>query len=74
MQKTMRTVITDRVRTQFNMVHLSDITTVNGKMLDKIFPMRREMSVLRNQYKWPEKYHVVTIDYTLWKSFLYSIV
>ena len=44
----------NRVRSQFNVVNMSDITTANGKALDERFLLRQEVRVNINQYKWPE--------------------
>ena len=49
---------------------MSDITTTNGKVLDERFLTRKEMSVHKNQFRWPEKHSMVSKDYTIWKSLL----
>jgi hypothetical protein len=49
-------------------VHVSDISTADGRSLDHAFLAGIEFPGQRNDYVWPVKHHVTQSDYTSWRK------
>ena len=60
----------NRVRMMHGVVSLSDITTANGRSVDRIFLASSAFEGSRNDYYWPVKHHVSPSDYTVWRKTL----
>ena len=60
----------NRVRMLHEVVHLSDITTANGKTLDTAFLISDPFPEKRNDLVWPAQHHVSTTDFTEWRQFM----
>ena len=60
----------NRVRMLHEIVHLSDITTANGKQLDPAFLRSDPFPESRNSFHWPAQHHLQQSDYTTWRRFL----
>ena len=56
----------NRVRMRHNVVFLSDITTANGRSIDRLFTASSEFEEVRNNFECPSKHYVSSSDYTLW--------
>ena len=63
----------NRVRMLHEVVHLSDITTANGKTLDTAFLRSDPFPEKRNNFTWPSKHHVSSTDFTTWRHFMESV-
>ena len=63
----------NRVRMLHEVVHLSDITTANGKTLDTAFLRSDPFPEKRNNFTWPSKHHVSSTDFTAWRHFMESV-
>ena len=60
----------NRVRMLHEVIHLSDITTANGKTLDTAFLRSDPFPEKKNEYSWPAQHHVTSTDYTHWRKFM----
>ena len=60
----------NRVRMKFKVIHLSDITTADGRKLEKRFLNKHPYDSFRNSYNWPTKHRVSVLDYGVWRKFL----
>ena len=60
----------NRVRMLHEIIHLSDLTTANGKTLDPAFLISEPFSESRNDYQWPTKHHVTPSDFTTWRKLM----
>jgi len=60
----------NRVRMMHGVVSLSDITTANGRSIDRIFLASSAFEGSRNDFYWPVKHHVSPSDYTVWRKTL----
>jgi len=59
-----------RVRMEMGVVHLSDITSADGKKMDNnCFAIKHKIHI-RNTYDWPIKHTVSKADYTTWRKFM----
>ena len=63
----------NRVRISHRVVHLSDVTTADGRCLDQQFLRSTPFSGCRNDFTWPVKHCVKTGDYTEWRRVLRRI-
>ena len=60
----------NRVRMLHKVVSLADITSANGKGIDRIFTSSSEFEGSRNNFEWPSKHHVSSGDFTVWRKAL----
>ena len=60
----------NRVRMIHEIIHLSDITTADGKHLDPAFLRSDPFPEQRNSFAWPVKHKLQPGDYTTWRLFL----
>ena len=60
----------NKVRMLHEVIHLSDITTANGRSLDPAFLISDPFPEKRNDYLWPAKHHVFQTDFTIWRKFM----
>ena len=61
------------VRMKLNIVHLSDITTLDGRKLEMNFYSTTLPNIHRNDYDWPIKHFVTPKDVTMWRKFLRKV-
>ena len=62
-----------RVRSHLSVVHVNDVCYDNGRNMDVEFFANTYTVKYRNTYNWPEKYHVIKVDYTAWRKLLKCI-
>jgi hypothetical protein len=62
----------NKVRMQLQIVWLSDITTADGRCLDKRF-IKPGSTLKRNHYQWPLKHSLSTVDWQRWKRWCQQI-
>ena len=62
--------VINRVRMAFGVVHLSDITILNGKRLEQSVINNKNYRPYRNRHSWLSNHHVKGTDFTVWKRFL----
>ena len=62
-----------RARMKMGVIHLSDITTADGKKLDPRFYATSLPNVRRNTYDWPIKHFISTEDVARWRRFLRNV-
>ena len=60
----------NKVRMLHEVIHLSDITTANGRSLDPAFLISEPFPELRNDFTWPSKHNVFPADFTIWRIFM----
>jgi len=60
----------NRVRMLHNVVSLVDITSANGRHVDRIFTSSSGFEGSRNAFEWPCKHHVSSGDFTTWRKAL----
>ena len=53
-----------------NVVSLADITSANGRHVDRIFTNSSGFEGSRKAFKWPCKHHVSSRDFTTWRKAL----
>ena len=63
----------NKVRMIHEVIHLSDLTTANGKALDPAFLISDPFPERKNDYKWPTNHHVTSKDFTVWRRFMNHI-
>jgi len=63
----------NRVRMLHNVVSLADITSANGRHIDRIFTNSSGFEGSRNEFEWPSKHHVSSGDFTTWRKTLEHI-
>ena len=59
-----------RVRMKLGIIHLSDITTADGKKMEPKFYSTSLPTVWRNKYDWPIKHFISREDIARWRKFL----
>ena len=59
-----------RVRTSFAVVHISDVSSADGRKMDRFFLATKQVRKIRNTHNWPLKHHVTKADYTVWRKLL----
>lgn len=60
----------NKVRMLHEVIHLSDITSANGRSLDPAFLISDPFPEKRNEYSWPDKHHVYASDFTSWRKLM----
>ena len=63
----------NKVRMYMNIIHLSDITSADGRLLNSDFNTNRGFPHIRNSYSWPKKHHITSVDLSRWRWFASSI-
>ena len=58
----------NRVRMHHGVVHISDITSADGRKLNDEFLASSEFDGRRNDYLWPVLHHVTPSDYSVWRK------
>ena len=62
-----------RVRMKLGVIHLSDVTSADGKKMNPDFYSIPPSKIHRNNYDWPIKHHITKEDKALWRRFLKKI-
>ena len=57
----------NRVRMHHGIIHLSDITSADGRKINEEFLASAEFDGRRNDYLWPVLHRVVPADYSAWR-------
>ena len=60
----------DRVRCFLRVIHLSDISSANGRNLDKRFLSPKTLTVNKNSYLWPLNRKTFASDFTAWRKLM----
>ena len=60
----------NRVRMQFQVTHLSDISMANGRGLNVNYIKDMSYKAHRNNLNWPTKHHVTSADFRCWKKLI----
>ena len=60
----------NRVRCLLQVMHLSDISSVNNRSLGKRFLSPKTLTVTRNSYLWSVKHKLFALDFTAWRKFM----
>ena len=62
-----------RVRMKLGVINVSDISSADGKTMDKNFYSTKSNTHRRNTYDWPLKHQISQADYTVWRKFMKHI-
>ena len=62
-----------RIRMKLGIIHLSDISTADGRRLDPTFLLTSLPNIRRNTYEWPIKHYTNKMDIALWRKFLRKV-
>ena len=70
-QSTLKAI--QRVQVAFGVIHLSDVCSVHGKVLDKRFLQTEPGIIHKNKYDWPSKHHTTRYDMSKWRNLMRKI-
>jgi hypothetical protein len=63
----------NRVRMELNVIWISDITTADGRLIDKRYLQKGANTTCRNDYIWPIKHYTSTRDWQEWRKWIKGI-
>lgn len=63
----------NKIRMALNVVWLSDISTADGRNIDRRWLSSQHHPVIRNNHKWPGIHHITSKDWRCWKALVETI-
>ena len=62
-----------KVRSKLELIHISDVSSADGRKMNEYFLSPQQGKRDRNTYDWSSKHHATNIDLTVWMKLLKHI-